>query len=538
MKRTAWIASGVVAMLVLAAALWWGLREAEEAPQYRTAALERGPLQAAVSAAGTVKPVVQVTVGSQVSGQIAEILADFNTEVKKGQLIARIDAQTFHYKVRQAQADLDAARAQVLQQQAAVAAQQAAVSRAQLDADNAQRDLQRKQGLLDQNFISPAEYDTAQNVAGTFAEQLKAVLAQLDVSRAQAVSAVATVKQREAALAQAQVDLDRTDIRSPVDGVVIKRSVDVGQTVAASLQAPELFLIARNLSDMQVEVLVDEADIGRVRPGQAASFAVDAFPGRSYEGTVATVRKASTSNNNVVTYTVVVAFANRGAELLPGMTANVRMVTDSRDDVLKLPNAALRVRLPNVAEPSPTPVAASAASAPGAPAAGRGFEVARGDAPHGAGRHGPLAAFRAGLQSEVGLTPAQLQKVDALSSTLRPKLAALRGLPEDERARGTDRVRAELHMQVAALLTPDQKPRYERFIAESSGQGPAVAGTRGRIYVLQPDGRPQAVSVRLGISDGSVTELLAPRLAPGTTVIVGAPPPSASRGPTGPRPPF
>jgi HlyD family secretion protein len=199
MNKTAWIASGVLAMLALAAALWWGLGDAQEAPQYRTAALERGPLEAAVSAAGTVKPVVQVTVGSQVSGQIAEILADFNTEVKKGQLIARIDPQSFQYQVRQAQADLEAARAQVLQQQAGVAAQQAAVARARLDADNARRDLERKQGLLEQNFISPAEFDTARNVAGTLAEQLKAVQAQLEVARAQAASAQAAVKQREAA---------------------------------------------------------------------------------------------------------------------------------------------------------------------------------------------------------------------------------------------------------------------------------------------------------------------------------------------------
>lgn len=537
MNKTAWIASGVLAMLALAAALWWGLGDAQEPPQYRTASLERGPLEAAVSAAGTVKPVVQVTVGSQVSGQIAEILADFNTEVKKGQLIARIDPQSFQYQVRQAQADLDAARAQVLQQQAGVAAQQAAVAKARLDADNARRDLERKQGLLEQNFISPAEFDTARNVAGTLAEQLKAVQAQLEVARAQAASAQAAVKQREAALAQAQVNLDRTEIRSPVDGVVIKRSVDVGQTVAASLQAPELFSIARNLSDMQVEVLVDEADIGRVRPGQRASFGVDAFPGRSYEGTVDTVRKASTTNNNVVTYTVVVAFANRGAELLPGMTANVRMVTDARDEVLKLPNAALRVRLPDVAEPSPMPVAASAASS-AAPAPGRGFEVARGDgAPAGGRGNGAMAAFRSGLQSEVGLTPAQLQKVDALSSGLRPKFAALRELPEDERARGAERVRAELQTRVAALLTPEQKPRYERFLAESGGRA-ATVGTRGRIYVLQPDGTPKAVSVRLGISDGSSTELLAPRLAPGTTVIVGAIAGASERpGTSGPRPP-
>jgi HlyD family secretion protein len=430
MKRTAWIASGVVAMLALAAALWWGLREAEEAPQYRTAAVERGPLQAAVSAAGTVKPVVQVTVGSQVSGQIAEILADFNTEVKKGQLIARIDAQTFHYKVRQAQADLDAARAQVAAAAGRCGGAAGRGCRARSSTPTTRSaTCSASRACWTRTSSRRPEYDTAQNVAGTFAEQLKAVLAQLDVSRAQAVSAVATVKQREAALAQAQVDLDRTDIRSPVDGVVIKRSVDVGQTVAASLQAPELFLIARNLSDMQVEVLVDEADIGRVRPGQAASFAVDAFPGRSYEGTVATVRKASTSNNNVVTYTVVVAFANRGAELLPGMTANVRMVTDSRDDVLKLPNAALRVRLPNVASPrrrrwrpprrarpAPRPAGARLRGGARRRAARRGAPRPAGGLPRRAAERGRPHA-------------AQLQKVDALSSTLRPKLAALRGCP-------------------------------------------------------------------------------------------------------------
>ena len=337
MKRTAWIASGVVAMLALAAALWWGLREAEEAPQYRTAALERGPLQAAVSAAGTVKPVVQVTVGSQVSGQIAEILADFNTEVKKGQLIARIDAQTFHYKVRQAQADLDAARAQVLQQQAAVAAQQAAVSRAQLDADNAQRDLQRKQGLLDQNFISPAEYDTAQNVAGTFAEQLKAVLAQLDVSRAQAVSAVATVKQREAALAQAQVDLDRTDIRSPVDGIV--NTLDVN-TIGAFVQPGGVVAgIVPTSETLLVEARVSPKDVAFIQPNQPALIKITAYDFSIFggiDGKVANVSADSLVDTNtgepyyqvrVATDQAALMSKGKSYAIIPGMICSVEIMT-------------------------------------------------------------------------------------------------------------------------------------------------------------------------------------------------------------------
>ncbi|MBA3625948.1 MAG: efflux RND transporter periplasmic adaptor subunit, partial [Methylibium sp.] len=346
MARTAWILAGSLAIAAAGAAAWWTLRDEDPALSYRTAPVEQGPIEAAVAATGTLNPVAQVSVGSQVSGQIQALFADFNTEVKKGQPIARIDPESFRYRVRQAQADVEASRAQVLQAQAGVAAAQAALSRAKLDADNAARDLGRKQELLDRRFISEAEFETTRNLAGTLAEQVKAVAAQLEVSRAQAVSAQAAVRQREAALAQAQVDLDRTEIRSPVNGVVIKRSVDLGQTVAASLQAPELFIIARNLADMQVEVSIDEADIGRVHAGQPVSFTVDAFPGRDYEGVVAAVRKAALNTQNVITYTVVVSFRQSAAQLLPGMTANVRIVTERRENVVKLPNAALRVRLP------------------------------------------------------------------------------------------------------------------------------------------------------------------------------------------------
>lgn len=375
-------------LLVAAVALggWWSQRDAEADANYKTAKLERGPLLAAVSSSGTVNPVRQVVIGSQVSGQIKEMRVDFNSEVKQGQVIARIDPQVFTYRVNQATADLESTRAAVLNAQANVGAATAAVSRARLDADNAQRDRLRKQELLDKQFVSQADFENSRNLAGTLAEALKVSLAQLEVARAQVVSAQAVVRQREAALSQARFDLERTEIRSPVDGVVIKRSVDVGQTVAASLQAPELFIIARDLSDMQVEAAIDEADIARVRIDQKVTFTIDAFAGRSFEGRVGQIRKAAVSAQNVVTYTVVVAFANPNAAVLPGMTANVRIVTEVRDNVLKVPNAALRVRLPGIepvdlvasaprdAAASAAPAAALAASQPSPPQRAAGVD--------------------------------------------------------------------------------------------------------------------------------------------------------------------
>ncbi len=368
-----------LALLLVAAVAfggWWSQRDAEADANYKTAKLERGPLLAAVSSSGTVNPVRQVVIGSQVSGQIKEMRVDFNSEVKQGQVIARIDPQVFTYRVNQATADLESTRAAVLNAQANVGAATAAVSRARLDADNAQRDRLRKQELLDKQFVSQADFENSRNLAGTLAEALKVSLAQLEVARAQVVSAQAVVRQREAALSQARFDLERTEIRSPVDGVVIKRSVDVGQTVAASLQAPELFIIARDLSDMQVEAAIDEADIARVRIDQKVTFTIDAFAGRSFEGRVGQIRKAAVSAQNVVTYTVVVAFANPNAAVLPGMTANVRIVTEVRDNVLKVPNAALRVRLPGIepvdlvaSAPHGASAGASAASAASAGAA-------------------------------------------------------------------------------------------------------------------------------------------------------------------------
>lgn len=359
LRNKRWLAVALVAVLAIGGGTWAFIAQRGEAVQYRTAKIERGSLVATVAASGTVTPVTQVQVGTQVSGQIRELFADFNSEVKQGQLLARIDPEAFEYKLRQVQADLDSARASVMNAQANASAGQAAVSRAQVDLAEAQRALQRNQELVAQGFISPAQLETSRALVASQQAALKSAQAQAAVGQAQIASANAAVRQREALVAQAKIDIERTEIRSPVSGVVIKRSVELGQTVAASLQAPELFVIAQNLQDMQVQVAIDEADISRVKIDQKASFTVDAFAGRQFEGTVSQVRKAATNTQNVITYTVVVSFSNAESRLLPGMTANVKLVTDARDNVLKVPNAALRVRIAGV-EP-----AASAASGGG-----------------------------------------------------------------------------------------------------------------------------------------------------------------------------
>jgi HlyD family secretion protein len=505
LSRTAWILAAL-ALIAAAAGWWWLQRSDASASIYRTAKIVRGALQAAVSATGTVTPVAQIQISSQVSGQIQDLLVDFNSEVKQGQLIARLDPQTFEYRVRQAQADVDAARASVLTAQANVQSALAQLSRARVDLAEARRDLDRKQDLVAQNFISPAEIDTARSKVDTLTEAIKAADAQVAVARAQARNAEATVRQREAQLSQARVDLARTEIRSPVDGIVIKRSVEIGQTVAASLQAPELFVIARNLQDMQVEAAIDEADISRVRVGQAVPFTIDAFPGRSFDGSVRQVRKAATSTQNVVTYTVVVGFANPGSLLLPGMTANVRIVTDTREAALKVPNAALRVRIAGI---EPAPLTGVAAMPPPA-------DVPQGAAPDGAGTRGnPMGDLRNRLVAELTLSAAQIEKVDAVFAENRPRFAELRSLPEDARAKARERILADLRAQIGEQLAPEQRPRYQELLAELGGR----RTTRGRIYLIGDDGKPLAVDVRLGVTDGTATELVVPPGSPAAALL-------------------
>jgi HlyD family secretion protein len=345
-------------------------------PVFRTAAVTRGPLTSAVSATGTLNAVITVQVGSQISGQIKELHADFNSVVKKDQLIARIDPESFEAKVNQAKAQVDAARASVLNQQAAVeksradlenaraalAASRANTAKAQVTVVDSRRTLGRNHDLRLRGLIAQADEDTAQAAYDSAVAQqeaskaqeqaqgstVRSAEAQLRVAEAMLQNAKAQVVQNEAALRQAQVDLDRTFIRAPVDGVVVGRNVDVGQTVAASLQAPTLFTIAQDLRNMQVDTNVDEADVGRVKVGQTATFTVDSFPGRTFGGEVVQIRKAPLVVQNVVTYDVVVSARNQDQRLLPGMTANVRIVIEQKDNVMQVPNAALRFRPPGM----------------------------------------------------------------------------------------------------------------------------------------------------------------------------------------------
>ncbi len=345
-------------------------------PAFRTAAVSRGPLTAAVSATGTLNAVITVLVGSQISGQVKELHADFNSQVKKDQVIARIDPEIFEAKVHQVDAQVEAARASVLNQEAAVektradlensraalAAARAQTAKSQVAVLDSKRTLGRNRDLRERGLIAQVDEDTAQAAYDSAVAQIdaskaqeqaqvsavRAAEAQLKVSEAMLKNAMAQVTQNEAALRQAQVDLDRTFIRAPVDGVVVGRSVDVGQTVAASLSAPTLFTIAQDLRNMQVDTNVDEADVGRVKVGQAATFTVDSFPGRTFTGEVVQIRKAPLVVQNVVTYDVVVTARNPEQRLLPGMTANVRIVIEQKESVLQVPNAALRFRPPGL----------------------------------------------------------------------------------------------------------------------------------------------------------------------------------------------
>jgi HlyD family secretion protein len=517
----------VIAVLGAGGWWWWQQQRAADAPQYRTAKVERGSLTAAVAASGTLAATVQVQVSSQVSGQIREVLADFNAEVRKGQVLARLDPETFEYRVRQAEADLEAARAQVGVQQATVAARRSDLARTRINLEEARRDLERKRDLVARNFLSPAEGERAQSVARALEQDVASAAAQVELAEAQVRNVRSVVQQREAQLASARVDLGRTVIRAPVDGVVIKRSIEPGQTVAVSLQAPELFLIAQNLRDMQVEVSVDEAEVARLRVGQRTTFTVDAFPGRTFEGAVMQVRKASKNEQNVITYTAVVSADNDNQALLPGMTANVRIVTDVRTDVLKVPNSALRFKPPGWSEaPRSVSLSDPLRAVLGALVSSAVAQPAPGSAPAAAPAAGgaassQLRAFRERLERELALTATQKSQLDEIFASTRERFAALRDVPEAERARVAERNRAELRARIGEILDAEQKKKYGEILVELSGR----AVGRGRVFVPGPDGAPVPVELRLGLSDGAATEIVGfageRTLAAGDTVFVG-----------------
>ena len=492
----------VCILLALAAAIggyvWWG-RPFSSPPAYRLAPIERGNITAVVSATGTVNPVVSVQVGSQVSGQIKELYVDYNSPVKKSQLIARIDPQSFTLRVNQALADVESARAMALTQRATVAALRAELARAKVMLADAEREYNRNQMLYEKNFVSAAVRDKAQAAVEGAREQVNAAQAQLSVGQAQVHNADAVVKQRESQLAQARVDLERTEIRAPVDGIVVKKSVEPGQTVAASLQAPELFVIAQDLRRMQVETSIDESEVGRIRVGQDATFTVDSFPGRTFRGTVAQVRKAAQVVQNVVTYIAVINTSNAELALFPGMTANVRVIIETRENVLKVPNAALRFR---------------PAGAVDVPSSARGDNAASASEDKNNGRGGAERLAR-----DLQLTEEQRTRVEAILADTRGRIAESTTEDKAKRRKLTDHERADSRTRIAAVLNAEQRARYE---AMSGGRSRASAATRARVWIPDAENeRPKSVAVRVGLTDGTFTELIAGELSEGAEVIVG-----------------
>ncbi|HSX78256.1 MAG TPA: efflux RND transporter periplasmic adaptor subunit, partial [Candidatus Saccharimonadia bacterium] len=342
----------------------------QQPPRYLTAAVERGAITTTVNATGIVNAVTTVQVGSQVSGTIQKLFVDFNSPVKEGEVITQIDPAPLATKVAQARANVASAAAAVQVAQATTVNAKAAVETAQANAESARanidkskvaladarRILERNKEMVRKSLIAQNDLDTAQATYDGAVAQLKSSEAQMEavagqvksasaqrrLAEAQELAAAAQVDQAKAALQAAELDLEHTTIRAPVNGIVVSRSVDVGQTVAASLQAPVLFLIAQDLTQMQVDTNVSEADIGRVRVGQRVTFAVDAYQNITFTGEVTQVRNAPITVQNVVTYDAVVQVANPDLRLKPGMTANVSFLVAERQDVIKVPTAALR----------------------------------------------------------------------------------------------------------------------------------------------------------------------------------------------------
>ena len=433
-----------------------------------------------MAASGTLQALITVQVGSQVSGQITSVLVDFNSKVKKGQVLAIIDPTPYVSRVRQAQADLGAQKASLDQQQAAL--QQA---EAQVAVDKATYD--RTVTLAQRGYDSASSLESAEATYKRSEAGVGSAKAMVETQRARIV-------QSRAALEASQLDLDHTRIISPIDGVVVNRAVDPGQTVQASFQTPTLFQIAQDLSKLQVKILVDEADIGQVQEGQAVKFTVDAYPDQTFTGTVTQVRKQPETQSNVVSYEVIAEADNPKGQLLPGMTANADIVIEQEHDVLRVPNAALRFK----------PAVAS-------------------------GPAGDLGMPSADTIKALNMTSAQKEQFRQIYASAAGRTMSAGGDRDAQK-----QIFKAAAVQFDADLTDAQKAIFEPAagIAKPQAGGPKM----GAVYVLKA-GQPVAVPVQEGATDGTQTEVTGD-LAPDTRVIVGGGPKAPARrsSVSGPRP--
>lgn len=327
-----WIILGVILSLIIGGGIsvYAYIKDKKVSVKYRTETVKKGNILSVVTATGTINPVITVQVGGQVSGIIEKIFVDFNSVVRAGQVIAQIDPIPFQTRVEQAKANLSVAMA-------SVQAAKANIVKADVAVEDTLRTLKRLEELLEKMVVSQAEKDTAQ-------ANYDSAVAQLDANKAQYELAMAQLDRDKAALKSAELDLGHTVITSPVDGIVLSRNVDVGQTVISSFQAPTMFLIAQDLTKMEVHGNVSESDIGVVTVGRNATFYVDAYPDVVFTGKVTQVRNAPIVIQNVVTYNVVIGVENPDLKLKPGMTANISINVANKEDVIRIPNAAIRFK--------------------------------------------------------------------------------------------------------------------------------------------------------------------------------------------------
>ncbi|RDJ27070.1 HlyD family efflux transporter periplasmic adaptor subunit [Bosea caraganae] len=534
-----WVIAAGLGIAAVAAG-YWTLRPTGGAASdvaYRTAPIDRGQITAAVRATGTLTPTTTVVVGSMLSGQIVEILADYNSQVKAGQIVARLNSDQIKTRRDAAAADLAQSKADLLVKRAQLDRAKSARIKANstikdLEAQrdrtaaqlaDAKRTFDRQSELFNRGAGSQQTFDTARtqvdiqtaSLASNEAQlaSAKAELGGLDadiaLAEGQVQSGEALIMSRDAKLSDIMIDLQRTDIRSPVDGVVVQRQVDLGQTVAASLSAPVLFQIAQDLREIDIYANIDEADVGRLKPGQPVTFSVNAYPNRTFEGRVLMVRLGAQTISNVVTYTGVVRVENADMALLPGMTANLQVVTEDRQNALRVANAALRYR--------PSGVVAGPLAAPTASPAG----------PGGARNGGRAAsALRERIETEIQPTAEQKQVIAAIMQERRTGgREAMAGLSEDERRAAFRAARTEMQAKIAAVLDPERKAKFLAIMQE--GRPSAQQAVPGRVYVLDGD-QPKAVQVMLGPTDGAYTEIVSGDLKDGTQVIVGGGPRSTA----------
>ena len=498
------VAAVVLALLGGGWYAWGKYKSADAESGYRTETVQRGDIRVAISATGTLSAISTVTVGSQISGQVTDVLVDFNSPVKKGDVLARIDPSTYQAQIEQGSAQIASAQAQLRQSQATLR--------------NAQLDYNRKNNLARQQLIARSDLDLAR--------------ASLEQAQAQVNSAQAQIRQQTASTQTTRVNLQRTVIRSPVDGVVLTRTIEPGQTVAASLSAPELFTIAEDLAKMKIELAVDESDIGQVKVGQSVSFTADAFPDRQFKGVVDQVRLSATTSNNVVTYPVVVTVDNSDGTLLPGLTVNAEIEVSKRANVLTLANAALRFK--------PTEGSPLAALQPAGPGQAQGATQA------GARSNAGMAEDLQTLAASMKLKPEQQAAFDAGLQEMQKRQAERMaqaqagangqqggsrlfgggpgGPPRSGRAPDASmqaqmrsRMRDRFNQQFAAFTaTLDDAQRA----TWSSALEAQLSAKRVTVYKLV-DGKPVAVMARVGASDGTNTEVSGREIAEGDLIISG-----------------